>query len=78
MADPNAVQGSNADRAEAGLNPEAAFAAATPATGNRLALEVEARREEGAGALLQNVRRQLEQAPGGQGAVYGRDEYGQG
>ncbi|MFZ5827350.1 MAG: hypothetical protein ACOY94_23875 [Bacillota bacterium] len=75
MADPREIQGSNAEVAEAGLNPEAAFAALTPATDHRMAMEVQARQEEGPGQLLANVRRQLEQQPGGVGAVYGRDEY---
>lgn len=75
MADPKEIQGSNAEVAEGGLDPEAAFAALTPATDQRMAMEVEASQGEGAGQLLRNVRRQMEQSPGGVGAVPGRDEY---
>lgn len=75
MADPREIQGSNAEVAERGLNPEEAFAAATPGTAHRMAMEVEAGQEEGAGQLLRNVRRQLAKQPGGEGAVYGRDEH---
>lgn len=75
MSDPKEIQGSNAEMAEAGLNPEAAFASMTPATDHRMAMEAEASQQAGAGQLLQNVRRQMDQSPGGKGAVYGRDEY---
>lgn len=41
MTDPNQVQGSNAERAEGGLNPEASFVEMDRATGRRMAMEAQ-------------------------------------
>lgn len=74
MPDAKQIRGSNAEIAEAGLNPEDAFAELSEANGQRMAMEVESQ-QQGPGQLLQNVRRQMEQSPGGKGTVAGRDEY---
>lgn len=75
MPDAKQVRGSNAEIAEAGLNPEDAFAELSEANAHRMAMEVESQQQQGPGQLLQNVRRQMEQSPGGKGTVAGRDEY---
>lgn len=46
MTDPRKVQGSDAERAEAGLDPEASFAAVDEQTATRLRLEAEAIQEK--------------------------------
>lgn len=76
MADLKDLQGSKAQRAEGGLDVEAAFTALNPATDHRLGMEVKASQGKGAGELLQNVRQQMAQSPGGVGAAYGRDDFG--
>lgn len=48
MQDPRNVQGSNAETAEAGLNPEAEYAELDEATARRLAMEARAHQEANA------------------------------
>lgn len=104
MTDPSKVQGSNAERAEGGLNPEASFAELDGASSRRMAMEAQGipgagmrgqggpstgagmasgapapipGGKDGQAELRANVAEQLRGAPGGKGAIFGRDEYGE-
>lgn len=58
-------QGSNAERAEGGLNPEASFAELDKTTAARMATQTDS-------SVVRSVKQQLEQAPGGKGDVANR------
>lgn len=75
MSDRTQIQGSNAEVAEGGLNPEASFANLDAATQNRMTRSAQSGQKQGGGQLLQNVRQQMARAPESKGAVPGRDEY---
>jgi hypothetical protein len=63
------TQGSNAERAEGGLNPEASFTELDETTAARMT-------SPGGGDVASDVKRQMKQAPGGQGDVAGRSDQG--